>query len=528
MKSHILPFLIISSFLALATNLAEAARLGLQGKRIHPIRSGINRRASLTGTTSLNDTQDINYTTNITLGGNQFTVIIDTGSSDLYVTGTVPGSVDTGKKSGVQYAIGSVKVDVPESSSNALGTGLIGLGPNYGSQVQQALRNSGGDAVLDRIFQQNTSTPNFITVLLGRDDDPANSFPGDLTVGEILPGYEAITSQPQLEVSHVSINDIGDQHWQTLLDADGVIGPNGEAIDISTVVATTSNKKQLTAVFDSGFSLPQVPRSVYPLHNIAVAGHHRLTLLHSSVSEAIYGDVPGSQLINDPDLGKIWTIPCDIEINISFNFGGKSFPVHPLDTSLDFNATDSNGDHFCYGAFQPISTATSRDYDLILGMAFLRNAYLYINFGDFVEGKTNQRANPYIQLLSTSNNTSENSTSVSQSEFLKVRGNIQTWYPSSSRNIKYRIARTLALWICLAVGLGGLVIAAIIFFYLRSRRVRRTPVRSLNLQSSYQPLRGPAPPSFDVYGQGYAQAGYGQGGQGYTGQPPQQGNYNKP
>ncbi|THG98836.1 hypothetical protein EW026_g3422 [Hermanssonia centrifuga] len=454
-------------------------------------------------------------------------VYVENLSSDLYVTGTVPGSVDTGKKSGVQYAIGSVKgpvklgtldfagytvenqayLDVPESSSNALGTGLIGLGPNYGSQVQQALRNSGGDAVLDRIFQQNTSTPNFITVLLGRDDDPANSFPGDLTVGEILPGYEAITSQPQLEVSHVSINDIGDQHWQTLLDADGVIGPNGEAIDISTVVATTSNKKQLTAVFDSGFSLPQVP---------------------SSVSEAIYGDVPGSQLIDDPDLGKIWTIPCDIEINISFNFGGKSFPVHPLDTSLDFNATDSNGDHFCYGAFQPISTATSRDYDLILGMAFLRNAYLYINFGDFVDGKTNQRANPYIQLLSTSNNTSENSTSVSQSEFLKVRGNIQTWYPSSSRSIKSRIARTLALRIGLAVGLGALVIAAIIFFYLRSRRVRRTPVRSLNLQSSYQPLRGPAPPSFDVYGQGYAQAGYGQGGQGYTGQPPQQGNYNKP
>ncbi len=151
---------------------------------------------------------------------------------------------------------------MPESSSNTLGTGLIGLGPNYGSQVHQALGNSAGDAVLDRIFQQNTSTPNFITILLGRDDDPANSFPGDLTVGEILPGYEAITSQPQLEVSHVSINDIGDQHWQTLLDADGVIGPDGKAIDISTVVATTSNKKQLTAVFDSGFSFPQVPRFV--------------------------------------------------------------------------------------------------------------------------------------------------------------------------------------------------------------------------------------------------------------------------
>ena len=148
------------------------------------------------------------------------------------------------------------------SSSNAVGTGLIGLGPNYGSQVHEALGNSSGDAVLDRIFQQNTSTPNYLTILLGRDDDPSDKFPGDLTVGEILPGYEAITSQTKLNVSQVSINDIGDQHWQTLLDADGVIGPDGSAIDIDTVVSSTSNKKQLTAVFDSGFSLPQVPSYV--------------------------------------------------------------------------------------------------------------------------------------------------------------------------------------------------------------------------------------------------------------------------
>ncbi|THG98835.1 hypothetical protein EW026_g3423 [Hermanssonia centrifuga] len=508
MKSHVLP-LILSSLLALPADLAEAVRLGLQGKHIHPIRGGLNRRTSLTGTTSLNDTQDINYTTNITLGGNQFAVIIDTGSSDLYVTGTVPGSVDTGKTSGVQYAIGSVQgpvktatldfagytvenqayLDVPESSSNTLGTGLIGLGPNYGSQVHQALGNSAGDAVLDRIFQQNTSTPNFITILLGRDDDPANSFPGDLTVGEILPGYEAITSQPQLEVSHVSINDIGDQHWQTLLDADGVIGPDGKAIDISTVVATTSNKKQLTAVFDSGFSFPQVP---------------------SSVSEAIYGDVPGSQLINDPDLGKIWTIPCDIEINISFNFGGKNFPVHPLDTSLDFNATDSNGDHVCYGAEWPSA---------------MRNAYLSINFGDFVDGKTAQTADPYIQLLSTTNNTSE-----AQAEFVKVRGNAKSWNPDGSGALAW-IKSHLPLVIGLAAGLGALVLAAIVFFCVRNRKIRRTPAGFMNMQSSYQPLNEPAPPSYDmqpVGGQGYAQAGYGQGGQGYTGQPPQHGNYNNP
>ena len=104
------------------------------------------------------------------------------------------------------------------------------------------------------------STPNFITILLGRDDDPSDKFPGDLTVGEVVPGYEAVSSQPKLPVSQVAVNDQSDQHWQTLLDADGVIGPDGKSIDIKTQVQATSNKKQLTAVFDSGFSLPQVPR----------------------------------------------------------------------------------------------------------------------------------------------------------------------------------------------------------------------------------------------------------------------------
>lgn len=148
------------------------------------------------------------------------------------------------------------------SGSNAAGTGLIGLGPNFGSQVFNAIGDSSGDAVLDRIFKQNTSTPNYITILLGRHDDPTDTFPGDLTVGEVLPGYEAVTSQPKLDVSQVAKNTIGNQHWQTLLDADGVIGPDGEPISVTTGVSSTPNKKQLTAVFDSGFSLPQVPRYV--------------------------------------------------------------------------------------------------------------------------------------------------------------------------------------------------------------------------------------------------------------------------
>ena len=93
-----------------------------------------------------------------------------------------------------------------------------------------------------------------------RDDDPSDIFPGELTVGELVEGYENITSQPQLNVTQVSISERGDQHWQLSVDDDGVIGPDGKPIDIDTSVKQTSNKGQVTAVLDTGFSLPQVPK----------------------------------------------------------------------------------------------------------------------------------------------------------------------------------------------------------------------------------------------------------------------------
>lgn len=141
--------------------------------------------------------------------------------------------------------------------------------------------------MLDRIFKQNTSTPNYITVLLGRSDDPSESPTGDITVGEIIPGYEAVTSQPQLDVSVLSSQNAVNQHWQILLDSDGIVGPAGNNVidefNIQTAVSSTSNKKQLTVSFpphqfvdrsspprvvqvviDTGYSLPQVPSYVHP------------------------------------------------------------------------------------------------------------------------------------------------------------------------------------------------------------------------------------------------------------------------
>jgi hypothetical protein len=51
-----------------------------------------------------------------------------------------------------------------------------------------------------------------------------------------------------------------DQHFQVLLDEDGLIGPDGKPIALRTNINAASNQNQVTVVIDTGFSFPQLPK----------------------------------------------------------------------------------------------------------------------------------------------------------------------------------------------------------------------------------------------------------------------------
>ena len=144
------------------------------------------------------------------------------------------------------------------------GTGLIGFGPNSQSVVYSALQNTPtGDIPLDNIFRQNLTTPNFVTFLLNRPD-ATNTYPGAMTISEVLPQYSNISNQPKVPVSILPSNNSGDQGWSVILDKNGVIGPDGKVIPLtsSATGAPTHDATQMVAFFDTGFLTPQVPRCV--------------------------------------------------------------------------------------------------------------------------------------------------------------------------------------------------------------------------------------------------------------------------
>ncbi|KAH7885424.1 aspartic peptidase domain-containing protein [Phlebopus sp. FC_14] len=379
------------------------------------------RQSSSSGSLPVGNTQNAFYYSNITLGGRTISVMLDTGSSDLWVTGSVPGAQDTGESLTLSYAVGNAAGDVYTapfqvggysvdnqafllvSNTSSFSTnihsegydGLIGLGPNSGSSIYKKLSGDSGNNAINRIFQQNPSnSDDYITLMLNRNGDPGDQqISGHFTISELVPGFDNITSMPQMPVEKVYKVTDEDQHWQLLTDKNiGVIGPDGQPIQTSSIVPKAPDG-QLVAVLDSGFTLPQVPRSI---------------------SDAIYGRVQGAEWSTS---SQAWLVPCEQLINVTLNFGGVSYPVHPLDvSSSDFGVTFSNGSPACLGTFQPISSAFSLlgEYDMILGMAFLRNTYTLINYGNMVEGGSNSN-NPYIQLLPLTNE------AAAVNDFIQVR-----------------------------------------------------------------------------------------------------------
>jgi len=145
--------------------------------------------------------------------------------------------------------------DAPE------GTGLIGLGPSSGSRIFETLASSAGLPPLDRIFLQDTSIPNFISVLLSRPNDTAEQYEGSMTISEIVPEFQNISSQTKVPVTILQSELSNNQHFSVLLDSNGIIGPDGNAIKVSSNASYAPNhdKSQLVVVLDTGFTLPQFP-----------------------------------------------------------------------------------------------------------------------------------------------------------------------------------------------------------------------------------------------------------------------------
>jgi hypothetical protein len=149
----------------------------------------------------------------------------------------------------------------------------------------------------------------------------------------------------------------------------------------------------------------------------------------------------------------------------------------------------------------------------------VRNVYLLINYGDFVDGSTSTTANPYAQLLSTTDPAS------AHADFLRVRENqtsatassdhaaiTATASPSSTTAPKGAknafLKQKIPIIIVLSVGVGLVLLGVFVLLCSRNRLFRRGRDSLASTYRSYQHIGAPAPSGGDMHSvRGYYQYG---------------------
>ncbi|KAG2355960.1 aspartic peptidase A1 [Suillus spraguei] len=99
----------------------------------------------------------------------------------------------------------------------------------------------------------------------------------------------------------------------------------------------------------------------------------------SSAIQNIFAQIPGSQ----PGTGNwqgYWTYPCSTAVNVAISFGGPSWPISPADFQLTKISSSQ-----CVGAFFELNTSGSAP-DWIVGDTFLKNVYSVFRYSPAAVG----------------------------------------------------------------------------------------------------------------------------------------------
>ncbi|KAI0763576.1 acid protease [Trametes elegans] len=395
----------------------------------------------LGGTVGLGDSADLFYTVAVTVGNSTTAVNLDTGSSDLWVMSTscktrqckqsTNQAYDVSKSfraSGntvnLQYgdsttgthASGPVGRDtvtlaaiamqnqtlaaVDDTNNSAVsngGAGILGLGFPAQSFVQAAAINAdfrnarGTDTFVEQIPNYGPLVPRM--VMSDAIDDPIFAITlqrntidvsgeGQITIGQLPEGVDnsSITWVPVrlydpadggLDAPSFAPNEKYPLRWEVDIDA---VYLDGQKLPDSTQQPSGVKKPSVSALIDTGNSLVRGPSDV--VDNIL-----------STVSPAYAANANSKP-----------TLPCDAGHNLTFQIGGKMFPIDPR----DFVAQGSAGDASTCIASNVVATdppSVGALFSWNLGDPFMKSNLVVFYYGNLTHPSVDPPRIGFVSLV---------------------------------------------------------------------------------------------------------------------------------
>ncbi|QRV84432.1 aspartyl protease [Ceratobasidium sp. AG-Ba] len=382
-----------------------------------------------TGDAVIKNDQAQDYVIEVSFGGKAATLVLDTGSSDLWLAplpsvnynqtfanakiyNNLPANLTYGTGSAAGYVAQLDNIgfagytvnnqsllyvtkqddifDEIEAQDSSFG-GIVGVGFDTNSEiatlVSNATHENWGRSVLSNIFLENPTLPHYIAIFLDRLGYLNDTGSGTLDIGTYASGYEAVTSQPKHSVFLATKEGF----------CNGICKKNG--------LSNTPPAGTISALLDTGTSLAQLPTAAW-----------------KALYEGMGGVLVKNQSYTQDTLS--YAVPCMAEAQLEVTFGNQSVLVHPLDLTNVSIVTLPDGRNLtaCLSYFQNGSWFGG-DNDVILGDSFLRNVYAVYNYGDLTKTLSGFGGDPFIQLLPLTD------ASKASSEFKESRANALSFFP---------------------------------------------------------------------------------------------------
>ncbi|KAL4250414.1 peptidase A1 family protein [Abortiporus biennis] len=410
-----------------------------------PVKGGLTPHV-FSSNVSLYNSQQFAYLAHINIGNQNFLVLLDTGSSDLWVVSSECSDQDcstiakyrpspslnlTDTVFALEYLLGSVSGRVGTETvtlgpfqiepqvfalaDKTMGLGLSGTGNSgilgLSFPLEASISATAGSTLLENILSPFEDSDKYFAFKLGRDQ-----FTSSFTVGQVDSTYANSPSDFAFTPVYPAYGSTYD-YWKLPI----------------TYFTINSTRFEL--------SKSRVPHSPTPLAVLDTGT--TLVLGPPDDVERFYQSVGGARKNGDG-----WQIRCDRGIIIGFALGqGDSLKEYVIDPSdIAWEEGGREGD-WCYGGIQANDEVSSGDW--LLGDTFLRNVYVIHHAGT-------SSGPPSVGLLGMTDATK------ALEDFRVLRGNDPTPPSHVITHPGFHMPALTAPTVCGISGVSGLLFGAIV------------------------------------------------------------------
>ncbi|KAF9792193.1 aspartic peptidase domain-containing protein [Thelephora terrestris] len=345
--------------------------------------STTSKRQNAAGISIINQNSDTSYLGAVQIGTppQSFNVVLDTGSSDLWVTGKGCASCTSTTPSFNYNASSTLQISQGSNGQPAAVSITYGSGAVNGYLVRDTVSMGGFQVTLQPWLLVDQTTSGLLdgtdAGIMGLAYDTIANTGATPFWQTLAAGGKLSTPEMSFWITRESNNPnaptetfggvftLGGQN-QTLYQGDVEFLPLVENIGKPTywllnVTAVTVNGKSVTlpsgnvAAIDTGTTLIGGP---------------------SAAVAAIYAQIPGSSQLSG-NLAGFYGFPCTTTLAISFSFGGQSWPINTADMNL---GRVSTGSSICAGGIFDLTAGSNigtggGNPSWVVGATFLKNVY---------------------------------------------------------------------------------------------------------------------------------------------------------